>query len=171
MLKVYIEEETIRKRVREIAEDISKEIGNREVVFIANLKGAVIFFSDIIRNIKSSNVLVDFIATESYKGKETTGEIKILKDISLNIAGKEVVIFEDILDTGLTLNTIISYIKEVHKPSLIKVVVFLDKPSRRIVNLKVDYIGFEIIEDVFVVGYGMDCDEKYRNLPYIAVLE
>ncbi len=169
-MKIYIKEEEIKKRVIEIAKDIEKEIGNKEVVFISNLKGSIIFFSDILRNINSENILIDFIATESYTGKESSGEIKIIKDLSLDISGKDVYLVEDIFDTGLTLNTLINYIREVHKPSSIKTVVFLDKPSRRRVNLEVDYVGF-VIEDKFVVGYGMDYNEKYRNLPYIALID
>ncbi|MGC8764383.1 MAG: hypoxanthine phosphoribosyltransferase [Brevinematia bacterium] len=170
MLKIYIDEERIKSRVKSIAKEIEKEIGDKEVVFISNLKGSIIFFADIIRHIKSTNIVIDFIATESYSGRKSTGEIKILKDISLDLSGRDIILIEDILDTGLTLQTLINYIKEVHKPSSIKTVILLDKPSRRIVDLKVDYTGF-VIEDVFVVGYGMDYDERYRNLPYIAILE
>ncbi|MCX7820999.1 MAG: phosphoribosyltransferase family protein, partial [Brevinematales bacterium] len=150
-MKIYINKDKIKRRVIQIAKEIEKEIGNKEVVFISNLKGSIIFFSDILRNINSKNIIMDFIATESYTGKESSGEIKIVKDLSVNVFGKDVYLVEDILDTGLTLNTLINYIKEVHKPSSIKIVVLLDKPSRRRVNLKVDYSGF-MIEDKFVVG-------------------
>lgn len=169
-MKVYIREKEIQKRVTQIAKEVEKEIGSKEVVFISNLKGSIMFFTDILRNINSNNIKIDFIATESYSGKETSGEIKIVKDLSLDIYNKDIYLIEDILDTGLTLNTLVNYIKEIHKPFSIKIIVLLDKPSRRRVNLKVDYIGF-VIEDKFVVGYGMDYDEKYRNLPYIAVLD
>lgn len=169
-MKVYIREKEIQKRVTQIAKELEKEIGSKEVIFISNLKGSIMFFTDILRNINSSNIKIDFIATESYAGKESSGEIKIVKDLSLDIYDKDVYLIEDILDTGLTLNTLVNYIKEIHKPSSIKIVVLLDKPSRRRVNLNVDYTGF-VIEDKFVVGYGMDYNEKYRNLPYIAVLD
>ncbi|MGC8770910.1 MAG: hypoxanthine phosphoribosyltransferase [Brevinematia bacterium] len=169
-MKVYIKEKEIQKRVIQIAKTIEKEIGSKEVVFISNLKGSIMFFSDILRNINSNSIKIDFIATESYTGKESSGEIKIVKDLSLDIYNKDIYLVEDILDTGLTLNTLVNYIKEIHKPSSIKIVVLLDKPSRRRVNLNVDYTGF-VIEDKFVVGYGMDYNEKYRNLPYIAVLD
>ncbi|MEJ5284835.1 MAG: hypoxanthine phosphoribosyltransferase [Brevinematales bacterium] len=169
-MKVYIREKEIQKRVIQIAKTIEKEIGSKEVVFISNLKGSIMFFSDILRNINSNSIKIDFIATESYTGKESSGEIKIVKDLSLDIYNKDIYLVEDILDTGLTLNTLVNYIKEIHKPSSIKIVVLLDKPSRRRVNLNVDYTGF-VIEDKFVVGYGMDYNEKYRNLPYIAVLD
>ncbi len=169
-MKVYIREKDIQKRVTQIAKAIEKEIGSKEVIFISNLKGSIMFFTDILRNINSNSIKIDFIATESYTGKESSGEIKIVKDLSLDIYNKDIYLVEDILDTGLTLNTLVNYIKEIHKPSSIKIVVLLDKPSRRRVNLNVDYTGF-VIEDKFVVGYGMDYNEKYRNLPYIAVLD
>ncbi len=170
MLKIYIDEKKIISRIKSIAREIENEIKDKETVFISNLKGSIIFFADIMRFIKSNNIIIDFIATESYRGKESSGEIKIIKDISLDVFDKDVILFEDILDTGLTLQTLINYIKEVHKPSSLKVAILLDKPSRRIVDLKVDYTGF-VIEDFFVVGYGMDYNERYRNLPYIAILE
>jgi len=171
MLKIYLGEDEIKGRIKVLADEIRRDIKDKkDVVFIANLKGSIIFFSDILRELSDCDVMIDFISTESYSGKETTGNIKIVRDISLDIYGKEVVLFEDIVDTGLTLQSLVRYINEIHKPASLKLAVLLDKPSRRLVDLKIDYVGF-VIENYFVVGYGMDYNEKYRNLPYIAVLD
>lgn len=171
MLKVYINSGEISQRVKELACEIENDIRDeKDLIFVANLKGSIMFFSDVLRFINRNDIMIDFVATESYKGKESTGEIRIVKDISLDVFGKGVFLFEDIVDTGLTLFNLLKYIKEIHRPKFLKTVVLLDKPSRRVVDLKPDYKGF-VIENFFVVGYGMDFDEKYRNLPYIAILE
>jgi len=169
-LKVFISAERIAERVRELAEGLDDFVGDDEAVFIANLKGSVIFFSDLIRCMKSCKIIADFIATESYVGRENSGELRITHDVSVDIQGKKVVLVEDIVDTGLTLRRVIRYIKEIHKPSELRVCVLLDKPSHRESEIQVDDLGFEIADE-FVVGYGLDYNQKYRNIPYIAVLE
>lgn len=169
-LKEYISSEKILARTKELAKDIMDYIGEDEAVLVANLKGSVLFYADLIREIKSNNVLLDFLSTESYEGTQTTGNVKITRDLSCAIAGKKVVIIEDIVDTGLTLEHILRYIRDIHEPHSVKVCVLLDKPSNRRVDLSADYAGFEI-ENEFVVGYGLDYNGKLRNLPYIAILE
>ncbi len=166
----YISAENIQNRIRELAVEIDRFLGLEEAVIIANLKGSVIFFSDLIRALSSNHISLDFIATESYQGTTTTGEVRITHDLSTNIAGKKVLLVEDILDTGLTLETVNRYIKEMHHPSAMRVCVLLNKQARRAVDLKADYIGYDI-EDHFVVGYGLDYQQKYRNLPYIGLLD
>ena len=169
-LKPYIGQAAIASRVKELAGRIEEFIGSEEAVLAANLKGSFMFFSDIVREIGGRNVSVDFLSTEGYSGACSTGNVKITRDFSLDVNGKKVVLIEDIVDTGLTLSHLIHYIKEVHKPSELKVCVLLDKPSRRKTEVHVDFTGFEI-SDEFVVGYGLDYNEKLRNLPYIALLE
>ena len=168
--KVLISSEQIAQRVKELARDLERFIGNDEAVFIANLKGSVIFFSDLIRQIKSPHIIVDFIATESYIGRESSKELHITHDVSSELQGKKVVLIEDIVDTGLTLRQVIRYIIGIHKPDTLKVCVLLNKDSNRLSKVRIDYKGFDI-ENNFVVGYGLDYNQKYRNLPYIAVLE
>lgn len=169
-LREFISERRINERVRELAAGLENFIGNDEAVIVANLKGSVIFFSDLIRHIKSRNITVDFIATESYIGRESSGELRITHDVTVELQGKKVVLIEDIADTGLTLRQLIRYIKEIHKPFELRVCVLLDKPAHRKSEIQIDDWGFEI-GDEFVVGYGLDYNQKYRNLPYIALLD
>lgn len=169
-LKVFLSEEQIRKRVEELAKEIEDYIGDGEAVLIANLKGSVLFFADIIRKIKSYKVTIDFLSTESYEGTQSTGNVKITRDLSSNIDGKKVILIEDILDTGLTLEHILRYIRDIHNPESVKICVLLDKPANRKVEIRPDFTGF-VIENEFVVGYGLDYDEILRNLPYIAIMQ
>ncbi len=169
-LKTYLTAEQIQEKVAELAARIDEYLGDSEAVIIANLKGSVIFFSDLIRQIKSMNITTDFLSTESYAGTEHTGTVKITRDLSMDISGKKVVLVEDILDTGLTLEHIMRYIRDIHNPADVKICVLLDKPANRKVELDADYVGFTI-ENEFVVGYGLDYYEKLRNLPYIAWVE
>ena len=169
-LSKYLDEQVIQNKVKEMAEEINRYIGDSEAVLVANLKGSFMFFSDVVKNIKSHKVSIDFISTESYSGTCSTGVIKITRDLSIDVKDKKVVLIEDIVDTGLTLDHLIRYIREVHEPESIRLCVLLSKPSRRKVDVNVDYTGF-VIEDKFVIGYGLDYNEKLRNLPYIAVLE
>lgn len=166
----YISEEEIQAKIEYLANVLNDYIKDDEVVLIANLKGSIMFFSDLLKKIKSNNVIIDFISTESYKGTESTGTIRITMDLSLDIKSKRVILIEDILDTGLTMSYIFRYLRDVHEPSDIKLCVLLDKPARRKCNIYPDYYGFQI-EDKFVIGYGLDYNEKYRNLPYIAIVE
>ncbi|ALZ64611.1 Hypoxanthine phosphoribosyltransferase (plasmid) [Bacillus cereus] len=158
-------EEVLQTRIKELALQIEQDFKNEEIVFISVLKGSFIFAADLIRHIKNT-VEIDFISVSSYSNQtETTGKVTLLKDINTDILGKNVIIVEDIIDSGLTLH----FLKEhllMHKPKTIKFCSLLDKPERRKVDLDVEYVGFRI-PDEFIVGYGIDFAEKYRNLSYI----
>ncbi len=164
-----ITEEQIQKRVAELADEISRDYEGKEVVLIGVLKGAFVFLADLMRKLKIPS-RVDFLAVSSYgKFTETTGQVKILKDLDNPIEHEHVLIVEDILDTGLTLNYIYSLLKR-RNPASLKTVVLLDKPEKRLVDFKADYVGF-VVPPVFLVGYGLDAAEKFRYLPYITELE
>ncbi len=167
-LKVFISREQIAKRVAEIGAQISKDFAGEPVVLIGVLKGAAIFLSDLSRNI-SLDASFDFISVSSYgNSKQNSGEVKLLKDVDQSTEGKNIILVEDILDTGLTL-TYLSKILKAHKPKSLKIATLLDKAARRVENIHADYVGFEI-PDEFVVGYGMDYAERYRNLPDICIV-
>jgi hypoxanthine phosphoribosyltransferase len=158
----------IQKRCAEMALEIRRDFPD-DLHVIAVLKGAFIFLSDLVRHIPGP-VSLDFMAVSSYaKGTTTSGEVRMLKDLDTALDGRNVVIVEDIVDTGLTL-TYLQQILSNRNPRSLRTACLLSKPSRRKVDVKVEYIGFNI-EDRFVVGYGLDYDEQYRNLPHIAVLE
>jgi hypoxanthine phosphoribosyltransferase len=164
-----ISEAEIKQRVKQIAEEIEKDFKNESLVLIIVLKGSFVFAADLIREIKS-DVNVDFISVSSYSNQtESTGKVKLLKDLDANITNKNVVVVEDIIDSGLTLHFLRDHL-QMHKPREIKICTLLDKPERRKIELPVDYVGF-VIPDEFIVGYGIDYAEKYRNLPYIATVE
>ncbi|MEW6723904.1 MAG: hypoxanthine phosphoribosyltransferase [Bacillota bacterium] len=164
-----ITEEQIQQRCRELGEQISREYAGKEIHLISILKGAFMFLADLARHI-SIPTSVDFMAVSSYGAStKSSGVVRILKDLDESIEGKHVIIVEDIVDTGLTLN----YLRETLKgrnPASLKICAFLDKPSRRKVEVPVDYIGYEV-PDEFVVGYGLDYQQLYRNIPYIFVLK
>lgn len=167
-LKVYISQEQIAKRVAEIGEQISKDFAGETVVLLGVLKGAAIFLSDLSRHI-SLDASFDFISVSSYgNSKQNSGEVRMLKDVDQSMEGKNIILVEDILDTGLTL-TFLSKVLKAHKPKAFKIAALLDKKARRIENIHADYVGFEI-PDEFVVGYGMDYAERYRNLPDICIV-
>jgi hypoxanthine phosphoribosyltransferase len=163
---VLISEKQIKEKVIELGQKIEKDYKGQEIFLIGVLKGASVFISDLMRCI-NLDVKIDFMSVSSY-GMSTTssGIVKILKDIDQDISNKNVIIVEDIIDTGLTLNYLKDYLLKKNAKS-IKICTLLDKPERRKCNIQVDYIGFEI-EDKFIVGYGIDYKEMYRNLPYIA---
>src|SRR5437764_8004991 len=164
---VLLSERQIRERVRELATEIRRDFPD-DLHVIAVLKGAFVFLSDLVRHMHGF-VSLDFMAVSSYaKGTTTSGEVKLLKDLDTTLDGRNVVIVEDIVDTGLTL-TYLQEILRARNPRTLRTACLLSKPSRRKVNVKVEYIGFEI-EDRFVVGYGLDYAEQYRNLPYISVV-
>ena len=167
-INVLINKAKLEKRIEEMAKQIQKDYEGKEIVFVGILKGSVMFMTELAKNIKSS-VELDFMDVSSYEGTESTQKVTIHKDIRNSIEGKDVVIVEDIIDTGRTLTYVLDYLKQ-KNPSSIKIATMLTKPSRRIIELNVDYIGFAI-EDKFVVGYGLDYNEKYRNLPYIGYIE
>ena len=166
--EILISEQQIQARVAEMAAEIRRDFPD-DVHLIAVLKGAFIFLSDLVRNIPGK-VSLDFMATSSYaKGTTTSGEVKLTKDLDLTLDGRNVIIVEDIVDSGLTLN----YLHEIlraRNPRTLRTACLLSKPTRRRVQVPVEYIGFTI-EDRFVVGYGLDYEEQYRNLPYIGVVE
>jgi hypoxanthine phosphoribosyltransferase len=165
--EVLITAEQIQKRVAELGIEIERDYPDG-VHIIAVLKGAFMFLSDLARAIKG-NISLDFMAVSSYaKGTTTTGEVRLLKDLDTPVHGRDVLIVEDIVDTGLTL-TYLQDALRARSPKSLRTICLLNKPSRRKVAVKVEYIGFTI-EDRFVVGYGLDYAEQYRNLPYIGVI-
>lgn len=167
--KILINEEDIKKRVCELAEDIMRDFKDEELFFIGVLKGSVVFVADLMRCVKN-DVTMDFMAVSSYGlSSQTSGVVRILKDLDFDIEGKNVIIVEDIIDTGTTLKYLYEYLKK-RNPKELRICCLLDKPERRKVDIRADYIGFTI-PDEFVVGYGLDYAERFRNLPYIAVVK
>lgn len=167
--KVLYTEEEIKAAAKRLAEQINKDYAGQEVVFVGLLKGSVQFMADLIKSIDLM-CTVDFMCVSSYgNGTKSTGRVNIIKDLSEPIDGKNVVIVEDIIDSGNTLNFINRYFSAKNARS-VRICTLLDKPSRREVEIDVDYVGFEV-PDEFVVGYGLDFREYYRNLPYIGVLK
>lgn len=166
--KIIISEVDIRNRIQEIGRQISKDYEGKELVIVCVLKGAVVFVSDLIRAI-SLPVCVDFLSISSYAERSEAGAVRILKDLDIDITNREVLVVEDIIDTGFTLGYLLRILKA-RNPATLKVAVLLDRPALRIVDLPVAYKGFEIPEE-FVVGYGLDYNQKYRNLPYISMLK
>jgi hypoxanthine phosphoribosyltransferase len=167
--EVLYSREEIQKRVKELAELIEKDYKDvNELIMIGVLKGANIFLGDLIREIDLP-IIIDFMAVTSYgHSTESSGVVRILKDLDMEIEDKHVIIVEDIVDTGLTLKYLTDNLKRRNAASL-KICTFLDKPTRRKCDLFVDYVGYEI-PDRFIVGYGIDYAEKFRNLPYIAAI-
>ena len=169
VLRVLLSEDEIREKVRELGGKITADYKNSNLMLVTVLKGAVVFLADLMRQIDVP-AEIDFMVVSSYgSGVKSSGVVKIVKDLDVPLAGKDILIVEDILDSGLTL----SYIKELLEsrgPRSIRIATLLDKPSRRKVDLQADYIGFSV-PDEFVIGYGLDYDEKYRNRPYIGILK
>lgn len=169
MDSVLITEEELQQKVKEIGLQIREDFQDESIVFIVVLKGAFVFAADLIRELKGK-VTVDFVVASSYGNQtETTGKVRLLKDIDINITDKHVVIVEDIIDSGLTLSFLREHFK-LHQPRSMKICTLLDKPERRKVDLKADYVGF-VIPDQFIVGYGIDYAESYRNLPFISTMK
>lgn len=167
--EILIGEEEIQAKVRELGAQISADYADSSVTLVSVLKGSLPFMADLMRAI-SIPVQIDLMEVSSYGGAttETSGLVRILKDLSSSIAGKDVLIVEDIIDTGLTLNYLLRYLRG-KNPSSLRICALLDKPARRLVEIPIDYTGFSI-PDEFVVGYGLDFGEYYRNLPFIGVL-
>ncbi|WP_317315950.1 hypoxanthine phosphoribosyltransferase [Peptostreptococcus russellii] len=164
-----LSEEEIKAKVKELAKRIEKDYEGQDVLLVGILKGASVFVADLMREIKL-DVNIDFMSVSSYgSGTVSSGTVKILKDLDVDIEGKNVLIVEDIIDSGATLSNLYDTLMT-RNPKSLKLCTLLDKPERRKVHIKVDYVGYEI-EDKFIVGYGIDYDEKYRNLPYIAIVE
>ena len=160
-----ISETEIAKKVEEIAKQIEIDYKGEPLLVVGILKGASVFVSDLIRKI-NLDVSIDFMSVSSYgNSTESSGTVKILKDLDIDIAGKNVLIVEDIIDSGLTLSNLVKEL-QIRNPKSLKLCTLLDKPERRKTDVHVDYVGF-VIEDKFIVGYGIDWAENYRNLPYI----
>lgn len=168
MIDVMIDEAAVEARIAEIAQQLSKEYEGKTIHIIGVLKGSVFFMCELAKRL-TVPVTMDFMSVSSY-GNDTksSGVVKMIKDLDESIEGRDVVLIEDIMDSGRTLSYLINILKE-RKPASFKVVTLLDKPDRRVVDLEPDITGF-VIPDRFVVGYGLDCAQKYRNLPYIGVI-
>lgn len=166
---ILVTEEEIEKKVKELGEKITEDYRDKDLILVGILKGAVIFMSDLARSIKMP-IAMDFMAVSSYgRSSTSTGEVRIIKDLDFSVENKDVLIVEDIIDTGYTLAYLTDNLKKRGAAS-VKVCTLLDKPDRRKVNVPVDYLGF-VIPDEFVVGCGLDYSEIGRNLPYVAALK
>ena len=169
ILKVLLTQEELREKVKELGRQITQDYQGKNLMIVTVLKGAVVFLADLMREIDVP-AEIDFMVVSSYgAGTKSSGVVKIVKDLDVPLKDKDLLIVEDILDSGMTL----SYLKELlegREPRSIRIATLLDKPARRKVDLKADYIGYSV-PDEFVVGYGLDYDEKYRNLPYIGILK
>lgn len=169
-LNILIDEKNIYSRIDELASQIEKDYGTEELICIGILKGSFPFVWELSKRIKKDNITFEFMEISSYgNALETSGKINVKKDISCDISGKNVLVIEDIIDSGNTLSYLVEYLNN-KNPKTLKLATLLDKPSRRVVDVQVDYIGFSI-EDKFVVGFGLDFEQKYRNLPYIAYVQ
>ena len=167
--KILFSEEELKQRVKELGAQITADYKDKEIVLITVLRGSYIFMADLSRAIDLPCV-IDFMSVSSYgKGTTSSGQVQITKDLSDDIAGKHVVVVEDILDSGNTLSYLLQ-ILEARKPASVRLCTLLDKPERRVKDIQADYCGFTI-PDAFVVGYGLDYAEKYRNLPYVGILK
>lgn len=167
--RILLSEDQIKARIAELGRELTADYAGKNPIFIGVLKGVVMFFADMIRAIPL-DCQIDFMAVSSYGGgTQSSGKIQIQKDISVDLAGRHVVILEDILDSGLTLSHTAAYLKT-KGPASLKICTLLDKPDRRKAEVQADYVGFTI-PNLFVVGYGLDFDENYRNLPYVGVLK
>lgn len=165
IVEVLILREKVEERIKELAKEIEKDYAGKELVCVGLLKGSVMFMADLIKAV-DLDLRIDFMKVSSYgSGTNSTGVVKILKDVDVDLAGKDVLIVEDIIDTGLTILNVKDFLSK-KNPNSVRVCTLLDKPSRRVVEVKGEYVGFEI-PDEFVVGYGLDLDEKYRNLPFV----
>ena len=168
--KILISEEQLQAKVAELGAQISRDYEGKDLLLVSILKGSVVFMADLMRAI-TEPCSIDFMVVSSYGGANTTstGLVKIVKDLDQDLSGKDVLIVEDILDTGVTLSHLVPML-ELRRPNSVRLCTILSKPSRRMADIEPDYCGFEV-PDEFVVGYGLDYDEKYRNLPYVGVLK
>lgn len=167
--RVLLTEEDLKQRVKEVAAQINADYADKQPMLISVLRGSFMFIADLMRQIDLP-CTVDFMAVSSYgAGTVSSGQVKIMKDLSESIEGRDIIVVEDILDSGNTLSYLLQILKA-RNPASIKLCTLLDKPSRRTKPVEADYVGFTV-EDLFVVGYGLDFGEKYRNLPYIGILK
>lgn len=167
---ILVSEEQLQNKVAELGAQISRDYKGRDLLMVSILKGSVVFMADLMRAVKIP-CGIDFMVVSSYGGANTmsTGLVKIVKDLDADLTGKDVLIVEDILDTGITLSHLLPVLR-MRNPRSVRLCTILSKPSRRKAEIEPDYLGFEV-PDEFVVGYGLDYDEKYRNLPYVGVLK
>ncbi len=166
--EILLTEEQIQARVAELGTQLTADYAGREPVLISVLKGSIVFLADLVRGVELP-LSIDLMEVSSYgAGTESSGQVRILKDLSNSIEGRDVIVVEDIIDTGLTLNYLLRYLREKH-PASLTICCLLDKPARRLTEIEIDYVGFSI-PDRFVIGYGLDYGERYRNLPYVGVL-
>lgn len=167
--EVLLTKEQIAQRVKELGDQISTDYKNKDLLMLSVLKGSVVFMADLMRQV-SVPAEIDFMVLSSYgSGTKSSGVVKIIKDIDIELSGKDILVVEDILDSGMTLHYLKGLLEGRH-PASIKIVTLADKPSRRAVDLQADYTGFEV-PDEFLIGYGLDYNEHYRNLPYIGILK
>jgi hypoxanthine phosphoribosyltransferase len=166
--EILIDEETLQARIRELGAEISSDYTGRDLLLVGVLKGAVFFMADLMREL-SVPCEIDFMAISSYgAATDSSGVVRILKDLDINVAGRDVLVVEDIIDSGLTLSYLMRNLTA-RKPGTLEICALLTKPERREIDVPVRYVGFEI-PNKFVIGYGLDFAERYRNLPYVAVL-
>ena len=165
---VLITQAQLARRIRRLSEEIERDFRGREMVVVSLLSGTVMFLADLIRHL-SLPLRLDFIGVSSYGSGTTSGELVFTKELRLDVRGRDVLLVDDILDTGRTMKRVLAKLRPL-KPRRIKTCVLLDKPARRVEKLRADYVGFEI-PDLFVVGYGLDYAERYRNLPFVGVLK
>jgi len=166
--EILIEQDVLQARIAELGAEVSREYEGRDLLLIGVLKGAVFFMADLMREL-SIPCEIDFMAISSYgAGTDSSGVVRILKDLDINIAGRDVLVVEDIIDSGLTLSYLMRSLSA-RKPASLEICALLTKPGRREVDVPVKFVGFEI-PNRFVIGYGLDFAERYRNLPYVAVL-
>ena len=166
--KVLVSEEQIRERAAQLGKQITEDYKDNPPLLVALLRGSVPFLSELIKHI-DLDIQYDFMDVSSYEGTESIGDIKIIKDLDTSIQNKDILLVEDIVDTGRTIDTVKKTL--LHKGAKsVKIITLLDKPSRRVNDMKADYVGFQV-ENEFVVGFGMDFDQRYRCLPYIGVLK
>lgn len=166
--RVFFSGEELQAKVRELGAQITRDYAGKDPLFVGVLKGSFVFMADLMRAV-DLYCDIDFMAVSSYgSGTTTTGAVKINKDLTYNVEGRHIILIEDILDSGVTLSYLKKYI-EARKPASVKICALLDKPTRRKADIFADYVGFDC-PDAFIVGYGLDYAERYRNLPYIGVL-
>ncbi|HEX2194914.1 MAG TPA: hypoxanthine phosphoribosyltransferase [Candidatus Limnocylindria bacterium] len=167
--EVLVSEQEITERVGQLGGQLAADYAERDPVLVSVLKGSIVFLADLIRTMEIP-VSLDLMEVSSYGAStESSGQVRILKDLSGPIQGRDVIVVEDIIDTGLTMNYLLKYLHD-KGPASIRICCLLDKPARRLADIPIDYRGF-VIPDRFVIGYGLDYDERYRNLPYIGVLK
>ncbi|MFK7931357.1 MAG: hypoxanthine phosphoribosyltransferase [Myxococcota bacterium] len=167
-MKTLFDASTLHNRIAELGAQIRADVGDEPIVAVCVLKGSILFTADLVRAI-GGDVRIEFLGVSSYEGTESTGEVRITHDLRTHVQDTHLLVVEDIVDTGLTLSFLLKALA-VRNPASLRVAALLDKPSRRTSGVQADYIGFTI-EDQFVVGYGLDLDERYRNLPFVAIYE